>query len=223
MSGVGHPTFRREGAFSAHCGTDQLEVRVEHRRARRRCGDNVAFAGAGRAAMITSDNRFYVIDGRRGRTLVDIKLPMSVAFMSVIGDHYAIVSRDPSDEHRATKLHMLDECGTERWSEHLPIVALQPPVDGGADTIHVVGHGLATFSKRKLVHHECSKEPMYMTCFRSGECVLAAVRDLRFLRRSGAVRLALNPGPMERFITPPAIASDGAVWVATEKSVYIAE
>ena len=59
------------------------------------------------------------------------------------------------------------------------------------------------------------------TAFEGGEVALTVGDTLRIVDRAGTVRQSFT-APGETFATPPAIAEDGSVWIATEKGIYAA-
>ena len=60
------------------------------------------------------------------------------------------------------------------------------------------------------------------TAFEDGACALAVGAELRIVGKDGAILQSLRVPDDEVLSTPPAIAADGSIWVATGKGLYAA-
>ena len=103
----------------------------------------------------------------------------------------------------------------------VPFEVLQPPVDGGAGRIYLLGNGFAAVQDGHLLWSKPSSTMILGTAFAGGELALATGPELRIVARDGSIRQSLRTDG-EPIAAPPAIASDGAVWVATNKALYVA-
>ena len=119
-------------------------------------------------------------------------------------------------------VHHLDLQGKETWHAEVPFEILQPPIDGSDGRIYVMGMGAAAFQDGKLLFVTPSAVPMFGTAFQDGTLAVAVGQELRIVDRDGHVRQHFSTAEHEPITTPPAIGSDGSVWVASAKALYVA-
>ena len=120
-----------------------------------------------------------------------------------------------------TTLHLLSMSGAAVASVSVPFEVLEPPVDGGAGRIYLAGTGLAAVQDGHVLWSQPRGGRTLATAFAGGEVALAVGDTLRIVDRAGTVRQSFT-APGETFATPPAIAEDGSVWIATDKGIYAA-
>jgi hypothetical protein len=63
---------------------------------------------------------------------------------------------------------------------------------------------------------------MFGTAFQDGALAVAVGPELRIVNRDGQIRQRYNTAEHEPITTPPAIASDGSVWVGSATALYVA-
>jgi len=98
----------------------------------------------------------------------------------------------------------------------------EPPVDLGRGRVAVTGRGIAAMEDGRVMWSRTSASPVHATAFEDGTLAVAMGSELRVVDREGGVRLVLKTAEGETISTPPAVANSGAVWVATEKGLYVA-
>jgi len=183
-----------------------------------------------------------------GHRLVDVPLPFAAYDMSIVEGGYALLSvggpipdpRPYTDLERTlalqarrvefpqsaparwtTILHHLDAAGKQTWQAEIPFEIYEPPVDAGNGRIYALGNGVAAFDKTgKTLFVQPSPTPMFATAFHDGALALAAGHELRLLDRDGNIHQKFTTAEHEPITTPPAIAADGSIWVATTKALY---
>lgn len=143
-------------------------------------------------------------------------LPFAPAQLSLVPPFIMLTEKTAA----GTKLHALRGDGAEAWSVAVPWAVRQPPIDGGQGRVYLVGHGLATIDHGELTSLVPSELPLYATAFADGSLAVVAGKELRLLTRAGKLDGKLEA--LEPLLTPPAIAGDGSVWVASGEAVYIA-
>jgi hypothetical protein len=184
-----------------------------------------AIAGDFRTVLATEDRTLRILAGEAdpttGKALERLRmgLPYTVRLLSIAPPYVLAVG----DDAGGTALHCLDASGTERWSSPLPFArGDEPPLDLGDGTVAVAGMGIATFREGKVLWSAPSGRPVHATAFEDGTLAMASGSELRIVDRNGAIRQVLRTSEGETLSTPPAIAHDGSVWVATEKALYVA-
>jgi len=171
-----------------------------------------------RVVIAMEDGRLLVLDGSTEKPTLETKLPFAPTDLSLFGPDYALLSK----ANKRTTLHFLDARGVEKWSGPIDFEITQPPVDGADGKVYLVGFGAAAFQNGKQLWSWPSKERMMLTCFEDGTCALAVGRELRILHKSGVAKQVLATPAGEPIMTPPALGSDGSIWVATTKNLYVA-
>ncbi len=121
-----------------------------------------------------------------------------------------------------TVLRVLDRKGRLLESTTVPFPVLQPPIDGERGRTYLAGIGFAAVEAGRIVFTHPSKHVCLATAMLGGNVVLATGEELRFIARDGTIRHVIRVPPGETITTPPAIGHDGAVWIATEKTLYVA-
>ena len=212
----------------------------------------VAALRDGRFLAIDGDSTVLPVPPARfasGRRLVETKLSFSPYDLSIVSSGYALlevsaVIPDPkpySDLERTlvlqarrveipssppprwkTVVHHLDLQGKETWHAEVPFEVLQPPIDGADGRIYVMGMGAAAFQDGKLLFATPSAVPMFGTAFQDGTLAVAVGPELRIVGRDGEIRQRFSTAEHEQITTPPAIGSDGSVWVASATALYVA-
>ncbi len=121
-----------------------------------------------------------------------------------------------------TIVHHLDLQGKETWHAEVPFEVLQPPIDGSGGRVYLMGMGAAAFQDGKLLFSTPSAVPMLGTAFQDGTLAVAVGPELRIVAPDGQIRQRFTTAEREAITTPPAIGSDGSVWVGTGKGLYVA-
>jgi hypothetical protein len=184
-----------------------------------------AIAGDFRTVLATEDRTLRVLAGegdpRTGKALERLrkKMPYDVRLLSIAPPYILVVG----DDEAGARVHCLDTDGAERWSSALPFAyGDEPPLDLGNGKVAMTGMGVATFQEGKVLWSAPSSSPVRATAFEDGTLAVASGSELRIVDRDGAIRQVLRTSQGETISTPPAIAHDGSVWVATEKALYVA-
>ena len=122
----------------------------------------------------------------------------------------------------STVARWVDAKGHVAWKAEVPFEARQPPVDGADGRVYVVGQGLAALQDGAVVWSTRSSALMMATAFGDGTLAVSVGAELRIVARDGVIRQQLRTPDGEPIATPPAIAADGAVWLATKTHLYVA-
>jgi hypothetical protein len=121
-----------------------------------------------------------------------------------------------------TIVHHLGPDGRETWRHEIPFEVLQPPIDAGRGRIYLMGNGTAAIQDGKLLFATQYTTPMFGTAFEDGAMAISAGAELRIIGPDGRLQQTFTTAEHEPITTPPAIGSDGSVWVGTGKAVYVA-
>ena len=142
--------------------------------------------------------------------------------LSLIPPYVALVGVAPgTSADRGRVLHVLDTSGRELWSVESPFDVAQPAIDC-AGRICLAGDGLAATEGGRVVWSRFVGERVRATAFDDGSLAVAQRGELHVVSRDGADRQPLPVAEGETITTPPAIAHDGSIWVATAQAVYVA-
>ncbi len=183
-----------------------------------------AIGADGRVVLAMADGRFLVLDAdgagadNKAKRIVDTKLSFSPYDVSIAPPGYALFARSES----AISLHLVGPDGHERWSAAVPFTPSEPPIDGGDGRIYVVGNGFAAYENGAAVWSSLASVVQYATAYADGTVALVSGAELRIVGRDGAVKQTFRTAQGEPISTPPAIADDGSVWMATASALYVA-
>ena len=209
-----------------------------------------AVAPDGRVAVALEGGRFTVYDrdgdgSKHALARVDVGLANAPYDLAVIEDGYVLLSAVPRDDGEAwddgraeswrrlvapwtcrsrwlTRVQRLDAAGRETWSVVVPFEVLQPPVDATRGRVYVAGNGFAALEDGEVAWDTGTSQRTHASAFLEGSAAITFGNTLRVVKRDGLIRRTFQVPEGETFGTPPAIASDGAVWAATAQSLYVA-
>jgi hypothetical protein len=110
--------------------------------------------------------------------------------------------------------------GSLAWRASVDFLAEQPPVDGG-DRVYLVGKGIAAFD---LEGHRLWSSPSTLTlraaAFADGTLALVRGNELQVVAKDGSIKQSFRAS--EDLTSYPSIAADGSIWLASEKTLYVA-
>ena len=213
-------------------------------------GGGALFDGGG-AAVAMTDGRLVLVGAPQGEgeAAPMPKTTRKLAFhpyeISIAGDHIALleavgVAPGLGDEgpysqrtdlalrwsevkpHWSTRLHVLNRQGVEIDQATVPFPVLQPPIDGENGRFYLAGLGFAAAGGGKVAYWSRAKTPSFATAMLHGDVAISIGHELRLVARDGGVRQSFRVSPGETITTPPAVSEDGAIWVATDKALYVA-
>lgn len=154
------------------------------------------------------------------RVCMQRELPYVIRLLSIVPPDIVVITEDPSG---TSTLRCLAVDGSERWATPMPFAhGKEPPIDMGGGRVGIVGNGVAAIEAGHIVWSGKSSAEVQATAFEDGTLAVSTGRDLRIVGRDGMIRQVLRVEEGETITTPPAIAHDGAVWVATAKALYVA-
>jgi hypothetical protein len=190
-------------------------------------GRGVAAIAGDLRSVVAVEDRTLAVLAAHGDPATDIApalakrtLPYGVRLLSIAPPSLLLVGDDGGPNGT---LHALDAGLAEVWSAALPIApGEEPPIDGGGGRVVVVGNGIASLEQGRVLWSAPSAVPLLATAFEDGTLAVAKGSELELVDRDGTIRQSLHAGAGESITTPPAIAADGAVWVATTKAIYVA-
>lgn len=151
--------------------------------------------------------------------------------------HVELVAQDAP----ATTVRYLTPHGRELWKVTVPFGLGQPPIDCGNGRICLAGFGLARVHEGRIEWSSKSPPlppqstwpttstgffpppPVRATAFQDGTLAVAERDSLRIVAPDGGIKQDFKVGAGELITTPPAIAPDGKVWVATQHALYCLE
>ena len=194
-----------------------------------------AIDGAGVTALALPSGRFIVLrtsgDAEKLATLgVDVKIEPSATDLSIVppfalllygGGDAGMLAAARGARSTTTRIDARRPDGSLAWRATLPFLAAQPPIDGDG-CVYVVGEGIAALDMNgNTKWSSVSQLTLRAQAFADG--TLAVVRGslLEIVGRDGVVRQSFRAS--EDLTTYPAISSDGAVWVASAKTLYVAK
>jgi hypothetical protein len=135
-------------------------------------------------------------------------------WLSIVGENIALLT----PTRTGIGLGVFNTAGTPLSSIDLPMLATQPPIWGGGQRVYVIGNGLAALDAGKAVWSLTLDEAAYATSFADGSLAVAHGSQISFRDSTGALTQSFRAN--EPLMTPPAIASDGSVWVASSSALY---
>ncbi len=134
--------------------------------------------------------------------------------------------------------------GAEMWRAHVPFGASGPAVDAAGGRVIVAGRGIAAIEGGRVVWQSPTDVVAMATSFGEGSLAIAVGSELRVIGRAGnliarlasppegsaqppGVPVGTNSGlapnePGPPFVTPPAVAADGSIWIATATRLFVA-
>ncbi len=120
--------------------------------------------------------------------------------------------------------------GAEMWRASVPFGATEPAVDASGGRVIIAGRGVVALEEGKVVWSFDADRAAMATAFGDGSLAIVLGPELRLVDRDGdsIARLMSPPeppatdGPGPPFVTPPAVAADGSIWVATERRLFVA-
>ncbi len=125
-----------------------------------------------------------------------------------------------SEDLTTTRIDARLPDGSLAWRVSLPFLAGQPAIDGNG-RVYVVGTGIAALDlSGHVLWSAASSVPMRATAFADGTLAVVRGSALQIVASDGGIRQQFLAA--EELTTYPAIGSDGAVWVASAKTLYVA-
>jgi hypothetical protein len=163
----------------------------------------------------------YAADGGtgdlRGAPRSDIEIGEPLQLVSALPTGCAVLSTATT----STRARFVTETGVV-WNADVPFVAHQPPIDGGDGWIYLAGDGLAAIDRGSLAWSMPSVVPTRATAFGDGTLAVCKGPGLQILSRDGSLIQQLMTSDGAAIVTPPAIGSDGSIWVATATHLHVA-
>lgn len=125
--------------------------------------------------------------------------------------------------------------GAEMWRAHVPFGASGPAVDAAGGRVIVAGRGIAAIEGGRVVWQSATDGVAMVTSFGEGSLAIAVGGELRVVGRAGnPIARLVSPSPPGTssdaapsvppppFVTPPAVAADGSIWIATATRLFVA-
>lgn len=178
--------------------------------------------------------RFAIIDPDRPRgpsndgVLASALIEFIPTYLSAAGGDYVLLKNEGKSIKRRiipddrTEILALDHEAQIAYRNHVNFPVSEPAIDGGGSRIYLVGRGLAALDDGMITWEWTWPETSFATAFEDGSLALTRGGALIILSRDGEVMSELHTEGDAAIITQPAPASDGSVWFATEKHLYVA-
>ena len=182
-----------------------------------------AIGSDGRVVVALTSGRVAIYDGRRATAdgglpvLATSALAFAPSDVSIVEGGIAVMSGPPGP----SAVHMLDDAGKETWSAAAPFAVTAPPIDAGRGRVYLAGAGLAAAENGKIVWSMTAPR-VFATALADGSALAAVGAELRVVKRDGTIGKRLRAPDGEELVTPPAVAADGTVWIASGKSLFFA-
>jgi hypothetical protein len=194
-----------------------------------------AIDGAGQAVIALPSGRLVVLAGqgdlKTAYAIVSLDVPIDAGAtdLSVVppfalvlyggGDAGSIVERW-SHGTPTSRLDARRPDGSLAWRASLPFLATQPALDGD-QRVYVVGAGITALDlEGHTLWSSSSTVALRAAAFADGTLALVRGSELQIVGADGTIRQSFRAA--EELTTYPAIAADGAVWVASAKTLYTA-
>jgi hypothetical protein len=198
-----------------------------------------AIDGAGITALALPSGRFVVLRAtadpdaegweQQPTLAVDARIDASATDLSIVAP-FALVVYGGGDAGRlaarrsalasSTHIDARRADGSLAWRAALSFLATQPPIDGNG-LIYVVGTGVTALTMDGTPAWSLpSKGTVRAQAFADGTLAVVQGAELRILGRDGVTQKSMRAA--EELTSYPAIASDGAIWVASAKTLYVA-
>ena len=186
-----------------------------------------AIDAAGHTVVVLSSGRFVVLrpEGDEGGLAIlatDSKVEPGATDLSIIppfvvvlygGGDAGELARRRDEATTTSRVEARNPDGALAWRATVPFVARQPPIDGG-DRIYVVGAGIAALDlDGRTLWSSPSTVQIRAAAFADGTLAIVRGAELQIVAKDGTIQQHFNAE--ELLTTLPAIASDGAVWVAS--------
>lgn len=174
-----------------------------------------------RIALFTHGGRFLVVsfeDSDSGKVAVDVNVGVHPKSLSITSAGYALLS---GERGAGNYLQLLDDKGAVKWALAVGFDAEQPAIDGGGGRLYLVGGGFAAVEDGKALWSSASSERVSAMAFSDGGLAMTVGTELRVLDRDGYM-LARLSAPEGEILGRPAIGPDGAIWVASKTTLYVA-
>ncbi len=193
-----------------------------------------AIDASGRAVLASSGGRFIVLSAHGdsqgiGIFEVDAQVAPNATDLSIVPP-YAMVLYGGGDAGemaarrgafaRSSRLEAHRSDGSLAWSVTASFLARQPPIEGHG-RVYLVGGGIAAFDlDGKLLWSAPSNVPLRAVAFVDGALAVVRGSEVRIVGHDGGIKQSFRAA--EELTTYPAIGPDGAVWVASAKTLYVA-
>jgi hypothetical protein len=188
-------------------------------------GETVLALESGHLVVLWPDG-----DAKTGRAIVALDAPIDrgATDLSVVppfamvlyggGDAGPLVRRWSAGTS-SSRLDARRADGSLAWRASLPFLATQPPLDGD-HRVYVVGSGIVALDlEGHTLWTLAAAAPLRAATFSDGTLAVVGGDEVRIFGADGAVRRSFRAH--EELTTYPAIASDGAVWIASAKTLYV--
>lgn len=98
----------------------------------------------------------------------------------------------------------------------------QPPIDGASGRVYIAGDGFDALDEGFSVWSISPGKRVRATAFGDGGVALTRGDTLQIRDRGGSILVTVTTPDADELVTPPAIASDGSIWVASRTTLYVA-
>jgi hypothetical protein len=143
------------------------------------------------------------------------QVPRLPQWLSLVGPLIVLLTPDET----GTRVTALSSAAKPRFQLYVPFPASQPAIRGAGARLYVIGKGLSAFDEGKHSWSRSYDEMAYASSFEDGSLAVASGTRLELLDSHGEQLQAFDTA--EPLVTPPAIASDGSVWVASNTALYV--
>jgi hypothetical protein len=161
----------------------------------------------------------FGLDATIDASATDLSIVPPLAMILYGGGDAGKLAADLGRTFTSSRLDARRVDGSLAWRSSVPFLAMQPPVDGNG-LVYVIGAGIAAIDlEGRLLWSSPSNVPLRAQAFADGTLVVVRGREVQIVGNDATVRQSFRAA--EELTSYPAIASDGSVWVASAKTLYV--
>jgi hypothetical protein len=180
---------------------------------------DAAIAADGHIVVALERRRLWVMAPEATRELwgvwvADVPLGFDPWLVSVVPPLVVVLERG------GRRVHGFTARGKPAFRIEVPFAVSQPAIDAGDGHLALAGQGLAMLRDGRLLWSAPEDRPVRAGAFADGMMAVTVGSELRIVARDGSVRQRLVAAGGGAFSAPPAIAPDGAIWLASASALY---
>jgi hypothetical protein len=187
-------------------------------------GDTVVALPSGRLLVLLAAGNghgeaAFGLDAAIDASATDLSIVPPFAMVLYGGGDAGSLASHRGLDFRVSRVDARRPDGSLAWSVSATFRATQPPIDGDG-RVYLVGSGIAAFDlDGRPLWSSPSSAPLRAQAFVDGTLAIVRGSEIQMVGTDGAIRQSFRTE--DELTTYPAIASDGSVWVASAKMLYV--